>query len=141
MRSTMLETLAVGVVTGFALASGSPVLAQGTHQTTQVEQPTYACSIKVAPNANDASVVGQAKITLAQAQQVAQAAVPGTLLRSELDSENGCLVYSVEIRSATRTIHDVKVDAGTAKIVHQEIATRMGTEHEGASEQESGAED
>jgi uncharacterized membrane protein YkoI len=141
MRTTALRTVALGVVAGIALAGGSPALAQGTQQTTQVQQPAYACSIAVPQDANNPNLAGLAKITLAQAQQAAQAAVPGTLFRSGLDNENGCLVYSVEIRSANGMIHDVKVDAGTAAIVSQQTGTRLGPETEGPGEQENGAED
>jgi len=138
----MLRTTVLGVVAGIALVGGGPVLAaQTTQQTTQVQEPKYACSIVVPQNATDASVAGQAKITLAQAQQAAQSAAPGTLIGSGLDNENGCLVYSVEIRSADGKIHDVKVDAGTAKILHQDTGSRAGSEHEGTGEQENGAED
>lgn len=141
MRTTILRTTVLGVVAGIALAGGGPALAQTTQQTTQAQQPKYACSIVVPQNATDASLAGQAKITLAQAQQAAQAAAPGTLIGSGLDNENGCLVYSVEIRSADGKIHDVKVDAGTAKILHQDTGSRVGSEHEGAGEHENGAED
>jgi uncharacterized membrane protein YkoI len=137
----------VGTIVGIALAAGGPVRAQGTQPTgqaqqgAQVQQPSYACSVKAPQDASDADLARLARITLARATRAAEAAVPGTALRSSLDNENGCVVYSVEIRSATGQIHDVKIDAGTAAVVHQETGPRLGPEFEGPGERENGAED
>jgi len=67
--------------------------------------------------------------------------VPGTVVRSSLDNENGCLVYSVEIQSADGKVHDIKVDAGTGTVVHQETSAQPGPEREGPDEAENSEED
>ena len=62
----------------------------------------------------------KATISAAEARSAALAAVPGTVEAVELDNENGNVVYSVEITKADGSKIDVKVDAGNAKVLHQE---------------------
>lgn len=67
--------------------------------------------------------------------------MPGTVLQAEIENENGCAVYGVDIKSADGKVHDVKVDAGTGAVVHQELGAKAGAEHEGEKEEEDGKED
>jgi uncharacterized membrane protein YkoI len=69
-----------------------------------------------------------ATITADQAAQSALAANPGTVIKTALEDENGNVVYGVEIQTANGRV-DVKVDAGTGKVLH--------TEHDDANETES----
>lgn len=73
-----------------------------------------------------------AKIDQATAEQAALKAVPGTVKNTELENENGFVVYGVEIAGNDGKTHDVKVDAGNAEVLHQEV--------DGADEN-SGSED
>jgi len=58
-----------------------------------------------------------AKITADQAMAAARAAYPGSRVqRVELENENGCLVYGVSLSNGL----EVKVDAGTGIVLHQE---------------------
>lgn len=60
-------------------------------------------------------LAGQAKITIEQAKAAALAANPGaTVIKTELDNENGALVYGVELSNGA----DVKVDTGAGAILH-----------------------
>lgn len=81
-------------------------------------QPAYTGSVKVGhPEPADLSKL--ATVTVDQAKAVAMAANPGTTaVKVELDNENGYLVYSVELSNGA----DVKVDAGTGKVLHTEQA-------------------
>jgi hypothetical protein len=142
----MATMLVVAAAAGLTLVGVGVGLARGTQpgqgdQPSGDQQPTYGCSIKVPPGGGDSNLDKLAKVPLAQATQAAQAAVPGSVLRSSLDNENDCLVYSVELRSSDGKIHDLKVDAGTAKVVHQETGRHAGDEHEGSNEGGNGAED
>jgi uncharacterized membrane protein YkoI len=66
-----------------------------------------------------AALAGQASISEEQAKTAALWANPGTsVVKVELDNENGVVVYSVELSDGS----DVKVDAGTATILHIESA-------------------
>ncbi len=126
-----------GAVMGLGLLvgsiGGSAVLAQGptssappaavqvapqqeTGADDQVQEPSYTCSL---------TADQQATISAADAESAAVAANPGTTaVQTELDGENGCLVYSVELSNGT----DVKVDAGNGAILHTEQADG---DHEG----------
>ena len=67
---------------------------------------------------------GQATISSADAESAALAANPGTsVVKTELDDENGTVVYSVELSNGA----DVKVDAGNGSI----LTTDSGADNEG----------
>jgi uncharacterized membrane protein YkoI len=109
------------------------------------QQPQYAGSIQIDDSQyqgmseaeEEAALQGYATVTPAEA---AIAANPGTtIVKTELDNENGVLVYSVELSNGM----DVKVDAGTGTVLHTEPAGNDAGEVDGAentSEQET-AED
>jgi len=61
----------------------------------------------------------KAKITLAQAREIALREDNGTVEGEELEKEHGKLVYSFDIRNATGTITEFWVDAKTGKVVHK----------------------
>ncbi len=91
------------------------------------QQPQYTGSITVdeaqyqgVSEADEAAALqSKATISAADAEQTALAANPGTtVVKTELDNENGVLVYSVELGNGM----DVKVDAGNGKVLHTEPA-------------------
>jgi uncharacterized membrane protein YkoI len=112
------------------------------------QQPQYAGSIQIDDSQyqgmseaeEEAALQGYATVTPAEAEAAAIAANPGTtIVKTELDNENGVLVYSVELSNGM----DVKVDAGTGTVLHTEPAGNDAGEVDGAentSEQET-AED
>ncbi|MBI1929783.1 PepSY domain-containing protein [Candidatus Poribacteria bacterium] len=91
------------------------------------ETSSYVSSITVPNNDADngaedeageaARLSKLAKITSDQAAQAALAKVPGTVVKTELENENGNVVYGVEINTAAGTT-DVKVDAGNGNVLH-----------------------
>ena len=147
--------LAVGGFTAMAAAQ-SPTTQQGS--STQEEQPSYKGSIAApeeqgsdANEGNEAQdneaadeqeqgnettesrqLESLAKIDQATAELAALKAVPGTVKNTELENENGFVVYGVEIAGNDGKTHDVKVDAGNAEVLHQDV--------DGA-EEDSGSED
>ena len=97
-----------------------------------VQEPSYTGSISVDQTATEnmseadeaAALQSKATISAAEAEKAALAANPGTtVVKSELDNENGALVYSVELSNGA----DVKVDAGNGAI----LFTDSGADHEG----------
>jgi uncharacterized membrane protein YkoI len=101
------------------------------------QEPQYTGSITVdesqyegMSDADEAAALqAKATITSAQAEAAALAANPGTtVVKTELDNENGVLVYSVELSNGT----DVKVDAGNGSILHTEQAGNDAAEVDGA---------
>ncbi len=97
-----------------ALVALGPTAGAATGQGGQF--PRYECSIKV-PEPEPANLTSLAKITANQAVAAAQAAYPGAQVKKvELENENGCLMYAVELSNGL----ELKVDAGTGQVVHQE---------------------
>ncbi len=66
----------------------------------------------------ETSALGTPAITTEQAQGAALAVHPGTVIKTELDDENGQLIYNVELDGGV----DIKVDAMTGAI----LATESG---------------
>jgi uncharacterized membrane protein YkoI len=93
----------------------------------QAQEPSYSGSILVDESQYDglneadeaAALQSKATISAADAEAAVLAANPGTtVVKTELDNENGVLVYSVELSNGK----DVKVDAGNGQILHTEAA-------------------
>jgi len=117
-----------------------------------VQDPSYSGGIVVDQAQTDgmseaeeaAALQGQAIITAADAEAAALAANPGaTVVKSELDNENGVLVYSIELDNGL----DVKVDAGDGAVLHTEQAGNDDAEMdeagetEGSESEEAGADE
>lgn len=110
---------------GEQVEDGQPDTAEapGAEDAGQDEQtPSYVGSITVDQAATEGmseadeatALQSQATISAADAEAAALAANPGTtVVKTELDNENGALVYSVELSNGT----DIKVDAGTGSIL------------------------
>jgi uncharacterized membrane protein YkoI len=78
----------------------------------------------------------QAKVTEAQARSTALArVVNGTVKSSELEKENGKLIWSFDIATPkTQNITEVQVDAKTGKIVSTHLETPAKQAKEAESE-------
>ncbi|MDW3688988.1 PepSY domain-containing protein [Cupriavidus sp. CV2] len=77
-----------------------------------------------------ARLASLAKIDATRAISAAQAKVPGAVLKVALDNENGNLVYSVKIKTASNEIKDVKVDAGNGAVLHVDAAGDEGEDED-----------
>jgi uncharacterized membrane protein YkoI len=71
-----------------------------------------------------------AKVTSDRAVAKALDAVKGKVLKTELENENGFLVYGVEVVTADKAIVDVKVDAGSGKVLAMDQDKADDEEHE-----------
>ncbi|WP_350357404.1 PepSY domain-containing protein [Paraburkholderia fungorum] len=93
----------------------------------KAQSPAYQSSIRVPDQQNGergeaARLAALARIDASRASSAALAQAPGTVLKVALDNENGNLVYSVEIKTASNEIKDVKVDAGNGTVLHVDSA-------------------
>jgi uncharacterized membrane protein YkoI len=112
----MLTAVSVGAV---YVGNGSKAKAtvveqkQGADEKDDVQEPSYTGSIKVPePEPNDLNSL--ATVTAEQATAAALQANPGTTAKAtELNNENGSLVWGVELSNGA----DVKVDAGDGKVL------------------------
>lgn len=108
------------------LAGAAFVFAQNPMATdvdTNEQSPVYTSSIVVDDTQNEGlseadestALADMATITPEQAKNSALTANPGTtVVKIELDNENGAVVYSVELDNGM----DVKVDAGNGDILY-----------------------
>ena len=81
-------------------------------------------------NQVEADFPALAKITWNQAVQKAVGAVHGQVLKTELEDENGFLVYGIEVVTADKAIVDVKVDAGSGKVLAMDRDKADDEDHE-----------
>ena len=92
-----------------------------------------ACSVKASKSASSASLQGMAKVSKQAAQKTALAKVGGSskqVTDGELEVEDGCLVYSFDIKIAGKSgAEEIMVDAGNGKILshkHESAAKEAG---------------
>lgn len=152
--------IGVGVLVGYttsvraAAAAQTPATAAPAQSADEQQggQPTYTSSVQApdpqdtadnGTDANepskgedgaDAALQALAKITPDQAKTAALAAVPGTVVKVDLDNENGNVVYSVEVKTANGAT-EVKVDAGDGKVLAQDT---QGPDDEKAVKKDKG---
>lgn len=120
-------TTAVAVpLAGYAFAQTTPAtatMAQAQNEKNEVKiqgsiaLPAEQPGVELTEAQEQAQYAKLAKISPEQAKQAALAVVPGTVTSVELDDEDGFLVYEVVIGNK-----EVIVDAGNAKVLHQEVA-------------------
>jgi uncharacterized membrane protein YkoI len=60
------------------------------------------------------------QINGAQAIQIALGYIPGEVLKVELDTENGILIYEITIRASAGGVYEVKVNANTGEVLEIE---------------------
>ncbi len=108
-RTSFARIGSLALLTLFGLMLSGPRTVAG-------QSPNNPCSIKV-PKPEPTNLSALAKITADQAMAAARAAYPGSRVqRVELENDNGCLVYGVSLSNGL----EVKVDAGTGVVLHQE---------------------
>lgn len=83
-----------------------------------------------------AELLAQAKVTEAKAREIALAKAPkGTIQSSELEEEDGRLIWSVDISTPnTKDITEVAVDAKTGAVVSVEIESPKDQAKEAAKD-------
>jgi len=92
-----------------------------------------ACSIKASKGAADLQKM--AKIPDAAARKAALGKVSGTVTKSELEVEDGCLVYSYDIKVAGKSgVEEILVDAGNGKILSHKHESAVKEAAEAASD-------
>lgn len=70
--------------------------------------------------AEQAKLAGQATVSREQAQAVALQNVPGEVIKSELEDEDGAILWNFEIRKSDGKVTEAKVDAKTGQFVKAE---------------------
>ena len=124
--------------TGIAVASANPAVSSGADSGTNDHDPSFTGTVPAPAGAAGAgnetagdetareeaaakALQSFATTTSAEATAAALKVVPGTAGTALLESENGYVVYGIEVTKADGTVVDVKVDAGNGKVLAQEI--------------------
>ena len=136
-----LTKIGAGLAALAALAAGGTALAADQGSGSQPPQapaagdqerkdgdqsPSYRSSVTApeqehgSERAEAQALQSKATVSAAEARSAALAAVPGTAGEVELENENGNVVYGVDVKKADGAQVDVKVDAGNARVLHQE---------------------
>jgi uncharacterized membrane protein YkoI len=127
----LLVTVLIGSLTATAFAQ-TPATPSQADTGPDEQVPNYDSAIRVAGAQYDglseadeaAALASLATLTPEQAKAAALEAHPGTsVVKVELDNENGALVYSVELDNGL----DVKVDAGNGTVLYVD----SGADYEG----------
>ena len=85
------------------------------------EDESYKGSVSIAGK-NESSLNKLANIDEAAAEQAALKTLSGTVHEKELEtSDNGYLIYDIEIAGNDGKGHEVTVDAGNGKVLHQDL--------------------
>ena len=122
---------AVTMAAGIALA--------GTADTKMSGDSAHSGTVRI-ENHTEAEFPSMAKITADQALAKAMAEVHGKVLKMELEGEDGFLVYELELVTADKSIKEVKVDAGSGKILAVE-ADEVDHERQGKQGDDEDEED
>jgi hypothetical protein len=117
---------AVVVGGGASLAAASDGTSADAATTKDAADPTFAGSVRAPAEQNGQEVPGDqqqaalqelATVSPQQAEEAALSAVPGTVADTDLDEENGFVLYSVEVNGSNGTVTEVTVDAGGAEVL------------------------
>jgi uncharacterized membrane protein YkoI len=65
----------------------------------------------------EAELPALAKLSFDDALKAARTAVPGSVIKAELEVEDGNLQYSFEIVGADKKVTEVEIDAGNGKVL------------------------
>lgn len=86
----------------------------------QEEAKASPGSIRPTGQVAPADLPGLAKISFQQALAAALAKSPGSVIKAELEIEDGNLMYSFEIVGRNKKITEVEIDAGNGKVLNTE---------------------
>lgn len=121
---------AVCVATAFAIFS-APSMASN--------DASHHCSIHPPKGAEASALQAMAKVTREDALQAAtdslKTSSPVTAVETELEAEDGCLVWSFDLKvTGAKGIEEVQIDAGNGRVVSHEHESAKKEKKEKAAE-------
>jgi uncharacterized membrane protein YkoI len=122
IRKVYAKKVLLAVTVALVVLVGAGVAYAANNNSSEEDaDESYKGSVSVAGK-NESSAQKLAKIDEAAAEQAALDAAPGTVHETELEtSDNGYLVYDIEVEGKDGKGHEVTVDAGDGKVLHQEL--------------------
>jgi uncharacterized membrane protein YkoI len=116
-----VKKLLLAVAVAMVVLVGASVAYAANNSSEEDADESYKGSVSVAGK-NESSAQKLAKIDEAAAERAALEAAPGTVHETELEtSDNDYLVYEIEIAGKDGKGHEVTVDAGNGKVLHQDL--------------------
>lgn len=113
----MKKIIHIALVTlGLAALAASASLWAADQET----KSTPKGSIHPSGDVKSADLPALAKVSFQAALNTALATVPGSVIKAELEVEDGCLMYSFEIVGANKKVTEVEIDAGNGKVLGTE---------------------
>jgi uncharacterized membrane protein YkoI len=96
-----------------------------------------------AANANTDKDADVAKVAIAQdhAVKIALQAVPGSVVESEFESEDGVALWEIEILGANHQVTEIEIDANTGKILSQKIDNDNDNDNDNDKNDENSKDD
>jgi hypothetical protein len=76
--------------------------------------------------AEDRELEGLAKVERVEAEEAALKEIPGEATWTEIEDENGYVVWVVDVTDIEGDRHEVMVDAGNAEVLASELEERAG---------------
>jgi len=141
-KKFLLAIFMFALLSGAGLVFAKPVVLAGQKRKPKVEKEEKEEAGEHGEEGESAEqqakLASQAKITKAQAQEIALQRAPGTVESGELEREHGKLVYSFDIRNSKGTIDEVQVSAINGKIVRVEHETKAQEEAEKRQDEKKG---
>jgi hypothetical protein len=135
--SGAMGVLTAGYLLGSVSVGGAFAQAAPTPSPTSQSQTTPGAKEQGEANeagganeqAEAAALASQAKISADQANTAALAQYPGgTVSKTELDNENGTVIYSVHVTDSAGKKQEVKVDATSGKVMPAQPEGPEGSE-------------
>ena len=114
MKNTLHKFIVAACVAAFTLGSAATARAKDEKKSEAVS------SIRPIGDVKPADLPGLAKISFQQALTAALAKNPGSVIKAELEVEDGNLMYSFEIVGANKKVTEVEIDAGNGKVLDTE---------------------
>lgn len=126
-NKTLIALTVAGVLTGVtitALASNTKadskpfkgVVVEDIVVIEQFPNDVQSGSIQIKDD-NETAMAAQALVSASEAAQIATTALPGKVVESQLDEENGYLIWEVEIVDAQGQEAQLKIDAGDGRLL------------------------
>jgi len=133
MKKRLVTIIGTGILVAGLSAAGISFAQTGTGG-------VQGGTIKVG-GLSEADFPAKALISMDEAVQNVLSSAPGQVLKVELEDENGFLVYGVEVVTADKAIMDVKVDAGSGKILGMERDNEDDEDHDSGKDNDLNHED
>jgi uncharacterized membrane protein YkoI len=136
MFKVIALAVAIAATTSVAGAQAASTVAKSTVKTGATSTAKKRHHSKVQKEESQATLMKEAKVSEATARATALAQVPnGTVKSSEIERENGKLIYSFDITVPGKTgIQEVNVNAIDGTVVNQEHETPKSEKKEAAAE-------